>query len=395
MKILQLAPQFPFPENDGGKIGIASTFKQLSKENDVTFFCFTDGEPKESLIEFASSFGRIIYFKHNIKNTISRKIQSLYKKEPLYLFKYNSDAAYKLIRKFCEDENFDFIHADHTAMAPLALKLKKEFGIKAGLRLHNVEYMIWQRYADVLPEYNPLKYFIQMQANKLKIREGKLLSEFDVCFPITESDSVLAQELSPSSVLVTAGPGINLENWNRMDMPKNPNTLIHATTYDWIHNVDAVRWFIDNVMPDLVSDNPEINLQLLGKNPPGEFRNNKNVEVLGFVPSVAPYLSSAGVYVAPLFVGGGIRLKILEAMAMEMPVVASPVSAEGIKAFESDGLFIAENAEEFRDKILQLTSNPKNASELGVAAKRFVHENYSFEKTIGIINNTYNKLRKL
>jgi glycosyltransferase involved in cell wall biosynthesis len=147
-------------------------------------------------------------------------------------------------------------------------------------------------------------------------------------------------------------------------------------------------------MTKLHKINPKITLQLLGKYPPRDYFDYKNigVDVLGFVPSVKPYLNAAGIYAAPLFVGGGIRLKILEAMAMEIPVVASSVSAEGIHGTRENGLIIAESADDFVKEIIYLVDNPEIARKLGQKARKYILENYTWEKSIGIIYKTYQQL---
>ncbi|MBX3044938.1 MAG: glycosyltransferase [Candidatus Kapabacteria bacterium] len=392
MKILQLAPQFPFPETDGGKIGIASTFRQLAMKADVTFFCFSLSEPPKELLKNAEKIGKIILYKHSTKNTLPLILKSLFQKEPLYLTKHYSDEIFNYLLKLAKVEQFDIIHADHTAMAPIAIRLQEALGIPAGIRLHNVEHLIWKRYLSRLSKFDPKKVYISNQTRKLLRREAELIGKASVSFPITNEDAELAKHISLNANIVVAGPGINLDNWKRIDSEKKVTTLIHATTYDWIHNIEAIRWFLNEVMPGLAIINPEIRLQLLGKNPPAEFHFCKNTDVLGFVPSVIPYMSAAGIYIAPLFVGGGIRIKILEAMAMELPVIASPVSAEGIKAGENEGLIIARNKEDYLRHIKYLTNNPQEALKLGWAARSYILENYTWEKSIGIIYNSYQNL---
>jgi glycosyltransferase involved in cell wall biosynthesis len=144
-------------------------------------------------------------------------------------------------------------------------------------------------------------------------------------------------------------------------------------------------------MTDLHKIDNRINLILLGKNPPDDFSSYSHigVNVKGYVESIIPFLSSASIYIAPLFVGGGIRIKILEAMAMELPVIASPISAEGINASINDGLIIANSKEEFVKNILNLINNPTYSRELGKKAREFVMNNYTWDKSIGIIYQKY------
>jgi polysaccharide biosynthesis protein PslH len=392
MRILQLAPQFPFPENDGGKIGIANTFKQLSKFAEVTFFCYANNLPQKEQLDIAEKFGKVIIFEHNTSNSPTRILTSIFDKTPLYIKKHNSNLAFDKIIDLMREERYDVIHADHTAMAPLALRLKAKFDTPVGLRLHNVEHLIWDRYEQAIPFYHPKKWYVKSQASKLKKYEADILNQCTINFPITDEDLKNAKGIAPNSNCVVAGPGINLSNWKRNEVKKIPKALIHATTYNWIHNIDAVRWFINKVMPKLVEKYSDINLQLTGSKAPKDFYGRPSVEVLGFVPQILPYLSSASIYVAPLFVGGGVRIKILEAMAMELPVVASSISAEGIKAGKDNGLIIANNADEFVEEITFLIDNPEIAENLGKKARQYVLDNYSWEKSIGVIYNCYKNI---
>lgn len=392
MKILQLSPQFPFPEKDGGKIGIAGIYKQLSKFAELYLFCFSNEMPPKEQLDIASEYGKVIIFQHNTTNTLYRLLLSLFDTKPLYLRKHESDLAFEMLVDLINKEKIDIIHADHTAMGPLALRLKAHFNIPVGLRLHNVEHLIWSRYEQIIPFYNPIKWYIKSQASKIKKNEADILNHCDVNFPITQVDLINAKQIAPESNCIVAGPSINLDNWHRQDIEKKTKTLIHATTYNWVHNIDAVRWFIDDVMPKLNEIDPDITLQLTGNKPPKDFYAKKGVEILGFVPEISPYLISAAIYVAPLFVGGGIRIKILEAMAMELPVIASPISAEGINADREDGLIIANNADEFVCEIMKLIENPKLASSLGHKARSYVLDNYSWEKSTGVFYNCYKNL---
>jgi len=394
MKILQLSPQFPFPEFNGGRIGLASTFKQLSKNADVTFFCFSDIEIENVNLDEAQKFGKVIVYNHSTKNTIKRMLFSIFERTPLYISKHYSDEVFQFICELIVKEKFDIIHCDHTGMALLGSKLSKKFNIPCGLRLHNVEYLIWERYHTHLPFYKPQKWFVRLQCKRLKSTESELLNIMSINFPITEDDAAKAREISPNAKLTVAGPGINLENWNPEPTEKIPHQLIHATTYEWRHNVDAIMWFIKEVLPIIKKIIPDIKLILLGKNPPEKFNEYKilGVDVRGFVPEVKPFFNSSGIFISPLFVGGGIRIKILEAMAMQLPVVATSIAAEGIKTNRKNGLFLADSPEAFAKEIINLVQNPKLIVESGINARKYILDNYTWEKSIGIIYKSYEKL---
>lgn len=428
IKILQLSPRFPYPTDDGGKIGIANIYSQFSQQGaEVTFFTFDDGSISNEALEQAEKFGKVVLFKHKTKNTTSKILLSLLKNEPLFIFKHRNKKIIKFLKELYLKNKFDVIHVDHSSMMPLGLILKKLKPAILGLRLHNIEWMIWQRYADtfgvrslelgvrsrelnLLPENrkpktetpNPkhlMKYFkfkyISRQAKLLQKAESELYKQADICFAITEPDKKRALDLSPGANVIVASAGVNSEEWQPdLTVKKNPYEMILSTTYNWIHNIDAVKWFIEKVMPVIKTEIPEAILSLTGKNPPEWLNklNGQNLNVLGYVPEVQPYLNRASVYIAPLFVGGGIRIKILEAMAMALPVVATSVSAEGIGAGEDEGLFIADSANDFAAKVVYLLKNDYFRKISGKNAGNFVKREYSWQKNVKIMLDKYFEL---
>lgn len=396
IKILQLAPRFCFPDDDGGKIGIANIFKEFFEQGaDVTFFSFSKEKIPHSAIEQAEKYGEVIIYNHSTENTALRIIASFLKRKSIYISKHSGKQVKRAIHEILKRTEFDIIHVDHSCMAPLGIYARSIRKIPLGLRLHNIEWLIWKRYADNLPYWRPKRVYVKQQAEELKNAEKKLYPKMDVCFTVTGKDKERAAALAPDANVVVASAGVDTAEWMPDDsIARNRYEMILATNYHWIHNVDAVRWFIHNVLPIVRKKIPEAALTLIGKNAPGWMNDykDKGVNLMGYVSKVQPYHNRANVYIAPLFVGSGIRIKILEAMAMGLPVVATPVSAEGIAATSGDGLYIAAEAEEFARNIMDLLSNYDNARSAGKAARQFVLKEYSWKKNVGIMLDEYNKL---
>ena len=393
IKILQLAPRFTFPPDDGGKIGIANITKQFKHLGvEVIFFCFNDYsfcDPDLSLID---EFAEPLIYEHSTQNTAFRILKSLFRKQSLYFSKHYNREIIAYLEAVVKSNEFDIIHADHSCMAPIALHLKNKFNIPAGLRLHNIEHLIWQRYADVLPSHSLKRKYIQSQANKIKLDEQSVYPQFDVTFSITEPDRLKASELAPNAHIITSTAGVNIEEWTPVgSVSKIPNQLVLATTYHWRHNVDGVVWFIENVITKLRSKIPDISLQLIGKEAPASLNgySDLGVNLVGYVDDVKPYLSQASLYISPLFVGGGIRIKILEAMSMKLPVIATTVAAEGIEAGENEGLFRCDNPENYSNVIEMLLDNEDKRKELGENARKCIQTKYSWETNVKIIYYSY------
>lgn len=393
MKILQLTPQFPFPEDDGGKISIANIYNTLLDLNcEVEMISISNFDIPEQELKKYRRNGVIHIIRKDTKNTAPRIFKNFINNKSLYVEKHYSIDLISNIESLVDMNTIDVIHSDHSNMARIGIELSQKYKIPIGLRLHNVEYMIWKRYYDELGFFNPKKIFIGQQYRLLMKEEEQFLNQVDVAFCITAKDRERALEIAPSSNVVVATAGVNLDIWNPNKTKSiKKNSLIIATTFNWIHNINALRWFFENIQPSLKSKYNDLETIIIGKNPPAEFNKFKEtgVEILGYVDDVKPYMNDSQLYIAPLFVGSGIRIKILEAMAMELPVVATDISAEGIEANESDGLFRANTKEEYIKTIFFLLDDEDRRKDLGKKARKFIEDNHTWEKNISIMLNHY------
>ncbi|MBM2814479.1 MAG: hypothetical protein HW421_1241 [Ignavibacteria bacterium] len=396
LRILQLVPQFPFPMIDGGKIGIASILREFSRQGaEVTLFYLSQNEPSEEALKEARQYCEPIMCKYSTKNTARRIIASVLYDRPIYVAKHENDFVFDTLKKNIENRHFDIIHADHSSMAPLGFFAKQLLKKPVGLRLHNVEWLIWKRYSDSIASWNPKKLYLRRQAHLLRKEEVNFYSSMDICFAITDKDRDKAISMAPNAKIVIASAGVDTEDWKPKDyIRRNPYELVLAAYYKWVHNVDAVRWFVDEVLPIVKERFPETTVFLIGKDGPSWFKHirSKGVFYIGFVPKVQPYLNRAAAYVAPLFVGSGIRIKILEAMAMELPVVSTPIGAEGINCTENEGLFIARDAQGFANQIIKILANREFSLKAGKSAREFIVNNYSWNRNVGIMLEEYEKL---
>lgn len=396
MKILQLTPQFPFPPDDGGRIGIANIYYQfLEQGNDVEMVSMSRFPIKQIDIEKYKRNGNISIIEMDTKNTKFRVISYFLKNKSLYIEKQYSPTLMETIESLVVMSSIDVIHADHSNMARVALELSKKYQIPIGLRLHNIEYLIWKRFYEGLGMFSPKRLFIGQQYWLLKRLESKFIKNSDVTFPITNEDKNRALELAPKANVIIASAGVDIEDWKPdISAIKEPFSMVIATTFNWFHNVNAVQWFLDKVQPILHSKYSNVTLKIIGKNPPAKFGeySDLGVDKLGYVDEVQLYFNLSQVYIAPLFVGGGIRIKILEAMSMGLPVVATDVSAEGIEARESQGLIRANTAEEYAHQIGKLFDNDNLRNELGKNARKFIEENHTWKSNVKLIIDEYSKL---
>jgi glycosyltransferase involved in cell wall biosynthesis len=395
MRILQLSPQFVYPANDGGKISIYNTTRTLKYLGcEVTFVTFSQNQISQNHLDHFEKYADVHVIEYSTTNTPIRIIKSFIDTYPIYLRKHFNNFLTNKLDEIALNKKFDVIHAEHSSMAPLALYLKKALKIPAFLRLQNIEHKIWERYAEYLSPLNPKKYYVARQAKLLKSQEAEMFPQFDMCFTITNEDKKLAESIAPTGNYMTIYPGVDFEKFNPdSSKARIINEFVHIAYFRWIHNVNAITWLIEEVMPEIINSHPDVKFNIIGKGTPKQFENKiiNGSEFLGYVEDINQYMNRASFFVAPLFVGSGIRIKILEALAMELPVIATSVAAEGIPATKENGIIIADNKVDFVASIRHLLDNPGEARRLGLAGRKFAEKNFDWELNISKIFEIYKK----
>lgn len=395
--MLIASPQFPFPMIDGGKIANGNTLIGLSNFFDITYLCNSPNKVTNEHLNFAKRYCKPIIINKNVKNTIPKIFLSLFYDHPLIANKFCSKEYKEKFLELIKKEKYDIIHLEHSFMFYLLesnnINFKENYVI--GTRFHNVEYQIWKRYAQKVK--NKLKYtYISNQAQKVKEIEKKALKHSDVSFSISKIDKKELNKILPKSHIINIFPGVDTSLWKPKRDDINQYEIIIGTNYQWIHNVDGLVWFIENVFPKIKKTFPQTKLTLLGSNMDHKFDKYKsqNVNPVGFVDDVKPYYNKANVYITPLFVGSGIRIKILEAMAMELPVVSTKVGAEGIETHYSNGLYVTDSANQFAQAIIDLFQHNETRIEIGKKARKYIEENFSLDKGLNKIAIEYQRLLK-
>ena len=398
MRLLQLSPQFPFPLSDGGKISIANMTKALVQQGcEIDMICLCKNMPSRELIDdFVQYTGsHCTCIQHDTSNSIKAIVQSLIDlNNPLYIRKHYSKEYETTLVEFLQENHYDGILCDHSAMAQYGIKASSVSGAPVIVRMHNIEHIIWERFADRFGSFDPRKIYVLSEARKLKRKEIEYSVNVCCSAMITQRDVQTLHDLEANIRAIHVPVGIDTELFHTIenDVPKIPNRLIHATTYDWVHNVDAIDWFIREVMPT-IQRKLGAELYLLGKHMPDKYTTmtDQGIHGLGFVEDINSMLNTASIYIAPLFVGAGIRIKILEAMSAGLPVIASKISAEGIEANREDGLIICDDANDFIAEITHILMHPEEARVLGDNARSFILKHHTWEHSAELLKTLFLK----
>ncbi len=217
---------------------------------------------------------------------------------------------------------------------------------------------------------------------------------FDLILATTETEKALLQAYRPG-LGVEIYPNVVDTQFHRSSGPPGPSSILFVGNFRHAPNVEGIRWFMGNVYPRIRKGAPELDLTIVGPSPPRDIRElgrKKGIEVTGYVEDVRPYFENSSVFLCPMTTGGGMRGKVLEAMSMARPVVSTSRGAEGIQALDEEGLFTADEPQDFADTVLRLLQEPEKRVAVGENARNLVKERYSFDAVFPRIEKRYEQL---
>jgi glycosyltransferase involved in cell wall biosynthesis len=216
---------------------------------------------------------------------------------------------------------------------------------------------------------------------KLLVFERRWIRRFKVCIAVSDQDADAIRRMSPNTEVHIVPNGVNISQFASRGSERSQRTLLFFGTLSYGPNADGITWFCREVLPRVRNRIPEVELDITGIDPTPRIRqlaSQTGVNMVGYVPDIRERLWSATATVVPLHVGGGTRLKILEAMAAECPVISTSIGADGLGAIDGKHLLIADEAEAFANAIVTLFASPKMRREMAVLGRKFVSEHYDW-----------------
>ena len=385
MKILWLKTELLHPVDKGGKIRTYQMLKEIRKSHHVTYLTLDDGTADLDARQLAEEYAHeVITVPHATTAKFSPRFYvelagNVVSPFPYALQKYVSAGMRKAITEAVNKTRFDITVCDFLAPA-----VNVPVGLAMGTLLfqHNVEAMIWRRHFEVAT--NPLKKaFFRHQWQRMFNYESAACNRFDGIVAVSKDDAETIRRHYGASNVRDIPTGVDTEYFSPGTKSNRAN-IVFTGSMDWLPNDDAIQWFTSEVLPLVRGSVPDISLTIVGRNPSASLRaicdRDPAVVVTGRVPDVRPYMDDASVYVVPIRIGGGTRLKIYEAMAMELPVVSTTVGAEGLPVEDGREILLRDDAGSFAEAIVKLLNDPAAARKLGSQAANSVRENYGWAK---------------
>ena len=317
---------------------------------------------------------------------------NLFTKKSYHVERFISADFKKKLIEVLHSTAFDIVQIETVYMSPYIKLIRENSKAKIILRAHNIEHLIWGRITESTK--NPIKKaYLSHLSRTLKNYENAILEFYDGIVPISEKDAGFFKKVSKTPVRAVSF-GINPKKLKIAQDKPVENALFHIGSMNWIPNEEGVRWFLDEAWPLISSNLPSLKLYLAGREMPQWLSNlnSQNVEVVGEVPDAQEFIQSKAISIAPLFSGSGIRIKIIESMAMGKAVISTKIGAEGIHYTDGKDILIANTAQEFLKATKYLYENPAKRTEIGENARKLIFEKHNSEKIIRTLVSFYQEI---
>ncbi len=382
MRIFFLFPQIPFPPHSGGRIVTWNTFKRFAKKAQVSAVCLYH-HPKEleALNKIKEYTEDIEVFPAYGKWAPLPMLKSIASRWPYKAHRFFNPAMFHYVQEKIQREKFDIVHAQNFYTA--AYLTGKEECTKVHYK-ENIEGNLLLQLAKYTK--NPIfKTLAFLEGQRTKNYELHSCRKFDQVLCISPIDRDHLKKIDPSLTVDHQEPGVDLRDYPYLEEAKIPPRIVFTGTMSYYPNVYGIIHFLRTTWPLVRKQLPELECDIVGANPPPavrKFHGKEGVNVTGWVEQVQDYIRKAQIYIVPLTMGGGIRLKILEAMASGRAIVSTPIGSEGLQGEDQKHIRIGEIDEPFAQAIVELIEDNKKRTCLRENARRLVEEVYDWDKVI-------------
>jgi glycosyltransferase involved in cell wall biosynthesis len=380
MKILILSTKMPWPARDGGAIATLNMALGLARKKcQVTLLTMNTGKHYFPEAELPAELKEQISIKSvNVDTKIRplRLLQNLlFSSYPYNAERFISKPFKTVLEKCLEEQDFDIVQLEGPYLSYYIPCIRGK--ARMALRAHNQEHRIWKLLSA--QEGNPIKkFYLRVLAARIKKLEKNILSDVDLLVPISDADRKGFDQLGHDLPAIIIPTGIDIADYP-LNLDEKRILLFFIGALDWGPNQEGLDWFFREVWPEIRAHWPDLTLYLAGRNPGYYFNDRElpdNVRLEGEVESAIDFFHQHTVMIVPLLTGSGIRIKILEAMAMGKTVISTRIGAAGLPAEHGEHLFLADTPDEYIRVIENLQARQDQLPKIGSQARQFVMENF-------------------
>ena len=383
MNVLCVTPTLPVPTS-GGRTRVFNLIKQLAREHKVFVLSFIQPSEEGMVSELTPHCERVELIRFDgfrpmgtWQNRIRGWYRILFHRRPRYVRTFPIDRMRLPLRALLTEHDLDVALFEFLQTASLSV----EVGALPGILVeHNVEsHIARQQYHEAKNPIHKARDWLTWQ--KLLRYERQWVRRFPTCVAVSEADAMRLRQMAPNTDVHVVPNGVDVQHFTPREVKRARETLLFFGTLSYGPNLDAVLWFCNQMWPRIRKARPEVKLEVVGLDPPSQVQQLENlpgVQITGFVPDIRPKLWSATATVVPLRLGGGTRLKILEALAAGCPVVSTSVGAEGLSLVDGEHLLLANTPEAFALRVVELLASPDLRENLVDSGRRIARREYDW-----------------
>lgn len=384
-KVLFLSQRFLFPMDTGGKIRTGNILKKLKNIYSITIVGNFESPKDDAYLpqmdQVCDKFIPVPW-KEVRRYTLKfwlKLVGQMFSRYPVSVLNDYSKDLEKAIHDELNSEKYDLLICDFLQST---LNFKNISGYPTLLFQHNVESAIVKRHVE--NSHDPIsKIFWNLQTRRMMRHEGSVSKKFDRVIAVSEKDQQTYKDWFGLDNTVAIPTGVDTEffepDWEAEQKPQ----VVFTGSMDWLPNEDAISWFSEHVYQRIKQKIPQVKAVIVGRNPSPKIQklleDNPDFTLTGWVEDTRPYIKESAVFIVPIRIGGGTRLKIYEAMSMGKAIVSTTIGAEGLPVSHGDNVFIADEAETFADGCIELLQNVEKRTAIGKSARKFVYDNFRWE----------------
>jgi len=372
----------PWPPKDGGAIACLNMTKGFSMlGHEVTVLSMNTSKHHIRIKDMPDDVRskadfRLVEVPASI-NWLEATLNLLFSKLPYNAQRFISDEFSNELAKLLTEKNFDVIQLEGLYLCPYIPVIREYSKALIAYRAHNIEYEIWERTATLSEGFR--SKYLRNLSKRIKRFEVSYLNTYDLLVPITDRDGIILDKLGNTKPRHTSQTGIDFASLvptaRKLEFP----SLFHIGALDWAPNQEGLIWFFNHCWPKIHQENPDLKFYLAGRNAPEWFERIiklDGVEYLGEINDAYDFINSKAVMVVPLFSGSGMRIKIIEGMALGKPIVTTDIGTEGIPTENGKNILIANEADRFTEAITQLINDRDLSNRIGKSAIGFIQEKF-------------------
>ena len=387
MKILQLCNRVPFPLIDGGAIAMFAMTKSFADSGcEVHTLALNTKKHFVDVGTIPAWFAEATTL-HTVQADTDVKafdaFKNLFSNTSYNLARFDNPEFHDTLKQLLQEHTFDVIQLEGLFLTMYIPTIRNYSKALISMRAHNVEYLIWERIAENTS--SPIKkWYLNLLTQRLKKEEISALNKVDCIIPISEIDATVFKSLGAKVPMLVCTAGVYNSLLTKTSALTEKNYLFHIAAMNWQPNVQAVEWFMNKVWQLVHQKLPDVKLFIVGKDMPQHLLDIKlsQVEVSGKVENAHEFMLSKNLMLVPLLSGSGMRIKIIEGMALGKVIISTSIGAEGIDYTHRKNILIADNAQDFVNAIEYALHHPELCEEISKNAKELVKEKYTNSKIV-------------